>query len=187
MKRIFSLLLVSGLLAACMQGQGNSPHSHPDFQHGGPMAPDLNERTMAFMQPGNPYSNIEALRPRSEQEKEATNRKWNSSRVQTRWQEYRGVMVRVEILLGDSDMREMRLRVIQSAVGGDIDGDLRDIIGKVADFEMRRVCGRRVDNIVIIYDRASFETVRPNPFFDHKVMAEGSSMREFGFRCVYRR
>jgi hypothetical protein len=187
MKRIFSLLLVSGLLAACLDNQGGMPYNEQDFRHGGPTAPDMNERTMAFMQPGNPYANIEALRPRTEEEKEATTDKWTASRVQTRWQEYKGTMVRVEILLGDSDLREMRLRVIQNAVGGDIDGDLRDIIGRVADFEMRRVCGRRAESIVLVYDRVSFETVRPTPFFDYKVLAEGSSMREYGFRCVYRR
>ena len=187
MKRIFSLLLIMGALAACLQNQDDVPYNQNDFQYGGPDAPHLNEQSMAFMQPANPYSNIEALRPRTEQEKEDTTSKWSASRIKTRWQEYKGVMVRVEILLGDSDLREMRLRVIQNATGGDIDGDLRDIIGIVADFEMKQVCGRRAESIVIVYDKASFETVRPNPFFDHKVLAEGSSMREYGFRCVYRR
>jgi hypothetical protein len=103
----------------------------------------------------------------------------------TRWQEYKGAMVRVEVLLGDTDLREMRLKLVQGANGGDIDGDMRDILGKVADFEMKKVCGRRAESIAIVYDKASFETVRPTPFFDYKVESDGSSMREYGFRCVY--
>lgn len=183
MKKLFAVLFITGMLGGCLQD--NAPYNQQDFERGGMDAPELNERTMAFMQPENTYSNVESLRPKTEDEKQQTDQKWNTSRVTTRWQEYKGVMVRVEILLGDTDLREMRLKVIQNADGGDIDGDLRDILGKVADFEMKRVCGRRTDSVAIVYDRASFDALRPTPFFDFKVQTEGSSMREYGFRCIF--
>jgi hypothetical protein len=174
-------------LAACLQQGGDMPYNQEDFQSGGPDAPELNERTMTFMQPGNPYSNVEAYRPKTEQEKIESNEKWNSSRMETHWQEYKGTMVRVQIILGDSDIREMRLKLIQNANGGDLDEDIRGVLGTVADFEMKKVCGRRAESVQIVYDKASFDTVRPNPFFDHKIETEGATMREYGFRCVYNR
>jgi hypothetical protein len=105
--------------------------------------------------------------------------------METRWQEYKGQMVRVQILLGDTDIREMRLKLAQNANGGDVDGDIRDVLGKVADFEMKKVCGRRAVSVAIVYDKASFDVVRPTPFFDYRVETEGAAMREYGFRCIY--
>ncbi len=95
-------------------------------------------------------------------------------------------MVRVEILLGNTDLREMRLRLIQNANGQDIDGDARTILSKVADYEMKHICGRNADSIVMVYDNPSFDTMRPTPYFDYRIEAEGATMREYGFRCVYR-
>ena len=118
-------------------------------------------------------------------EKEASNNRWNTARMETRWQEYRGTMVRVQILLGNTDLREMRLRLIQNADGMDIDGDARTVLAKVADYEMKRICGRNADSIVLVYDRPSFDVMRPTPYFDYRVEAEGTTMREYGFRCVY--
>ena len=36
--------------------------------------------------------------------------------METRWQEYKGTMVRVQILLGNTDLREMRLRGISPLI-----------------------------------------------------------------------
>jgi hypothetical protein len=72
-----------------------------------------------------------------------------------------------------------------SADGMDIDGDSRSVLAAVADFEMKRVCGRNADRIVIVYDNPSFEVMRPTPYFDYRIEAEGATMREYGFRCVY--
>lgn len=157
-----------------------------DFAQGGVDAPLYNERTSGFMQPDNQYANIDSYKPKSPAEKEQNNNRWNTSRMETRWQEYRGAMVRVQILLGNTDLREMRLRLMQNADGMDIDGDARTILAKVADYEMKRVCGRNADSIVMVYDNPSFDVMRPTPFFDHRIEAEGATMREYGFRCVYR-
>jgi hypothetical protein len=65
------------------------------------------------------------------------------------------------------------------------DGDARTVLAAVADFEMKRVCGRNADSIVMVYDKPSFDAMRPTPYFDYRIEAEGATMREYGFRCVY--
>ncbi|MCL2331702.1 MAG: hypothetical protein FWC61_04145 [Proteobacteria bacterium] len=186
MKKIILLSALCFALYACAGSDDvDAPYNQADFAQGGPDAPALNERTMTFMQPGNQFAGIESQRPRTQQEKNAMSQKWNTSRMQTHWQEYRGTMVRVEILLGDTDLREMRLRLMQNANGMDIDGDMRWTLDKVADFEMKRVCGRNADSYVIVYDRASFDVMRPTPYFDWAQEAGNASMREYGFRCIY--
>lgn len=184
MKKSFLLVLCSMFALVACSGT-DKPYNVDDFANGGPDAPLYNERTSTFMQPDNTYSGIDTYRPKTNAEKEQMNKRWNTSRMETRWQEYKGAMVRVQILLGNSDLREMRLRLMQNADGMDVDGDMRTILAKVADYEMKRVCGRNADSIVLVYDNPSFESMRPTPFFDYRLEAEGASMREYGFRCVY--
>ncbi|MDR1361099.1 MAG: hypothetical protein LBJ18_02195 [Rickettsiales bacterium] len=176
-----SLFIVLG----CAQNR-DAPYNEKDFARGGADAPMYNERTDTFMQADNQYANVDSYKPKTAEEKEANQNKWNSSRMETRWQEYKGAMIRVQILLGNMDMREMRLRMMQNADGMDIDGDARKILAKVADFEMKRVCGRNADSVVVVYDKPSFDAMRPTPYFDYRIEAEGATMREYGFRCVYR-
>lgn len=185
MKKTLFLMICSMLmLGACSTGS-DTPYNEVDFAQGGSDAPLYNERTSGFMQAENQYSNIDSYKPKTAAEKEQSNNRWNTARMETRWQEYRGTMVRVQILLGNSDLREMRLRLIQNADGMDVDGDSRTILAKVADYEMKRICGRNADSIVMVYDRPSFDVMRPTPYFDYRVEAEGATMREYGFRCVY--
>ncbi len=180
------LFIIFGLMPALVGCAGEDrPYNTEDFANGGDDAPYYNERTSSFMQADNQYAGIDSYRPKSDAEKEEKNKRWNTSRMKTRWQEYKGAMVRVQILLGDSDLREMRLRLMQNADGMDVDGDIRTVLDKVADYEMKRVCGRNADSIVLVYDNPSFETMRPTPFFDYRIEAEGATMREYGFRCVY--
>lgn len=177
---IFGLILV---LSGC--ANEDRPYNTADFANGGEDAPMYNERTSTFMQSDNQYAEIDAYRPKSDSEKDEKSKRWSTARMETRWQEYKGTMVRVQILLGNSDLREMRLRLMQNADGMDVDGDMRTILGRVADFEMKRVCGRNAESIVVVYDKPSFDTMRPTPFFDYRIEAEGATMREYGFRCVY--
>ena len=184
MKKSFLFVLLSVVvLAACTSG--NAPYNERDFAQGGADAPLYNERTSEFMQSDNQYANIDSYKPKTSAEKEQNSNRWNTSRMETRWQEYRGTMVRVQILLGNTDLREMRLRMMQNADGMDVDGDARSILATVADYEMKRVCGRNADSIVMVYDRPSFDAMRPTPYFDYRIEAEGATMREYGFRCVY--
>ena len=174
----------AALLAGCNTGK-DTPYNTTDFAQGGPDAPLYNERTSEFMQSDNQYANIDSYKPKTAEEKEQNSNRWTTARMETRWQEYKGAMVRVQILLGNTDMREMRLRLMQSADGMDIDGDARSILAKVADYEMKRVCGRNADSIVMVDDRPSFDAMRPTPYYDYRIEAEGATMREYGFRCVY--
>jgi len=185
MKKVFLFLIPFSLFLAGCSGGKDTPYNATDFQNGGPDAPLLNERTMQFMQPNNQFVNADTLKPVTTQQKTEMNDKWDTSMKETRWQEYRGTMVRVEILLGSTDARDMRLKIIQNANGTDVDGDNREVLANVADFEMKRVCGRNADSYVIIYDKPSFEVLRPTPFFDYLSQQQGSTMREYGFRCIF--
>ncbi|MCL1892394.1 MAG: hypothetical protein FWF97_03875 [Alphaproteobacteria bacterium] len=173
------------LFALCACGGTDQPYDVQDFEQGGPNAPYLNERSMQVIRSDNPYSDVDSFRPISEEEKAGNDAKWNTARKDTRWQEYHGAMIRIEVLLGSSELRQMRLRMVQNANGMDIDGDMREVLSKVAEFEMKRVCGRNAKSYLIVYDRPSFEVVRPTPYFDYQVQDNGSSMREFGFRCLF--
>ncbi|MCR4918069.1 MAG: hypothetical protein K5912_03960 [Alphaproteobacteria bacterium] len=185
MKKLFFISLGTMLaLAACNNAE--SPYNQNDFANGGEEAPFYNEKTAMFIPAGNEYAEIDSYRPITDAEKEEKSKRWNTARMETRWQEYKGAMVRVQILLGNSELREMRLRFMQNADGMDVDGDMRTVLSKVADYEMKRVCGRNAMSIVLVYDVPSFETMRPTPFFDYRVEAEGATMREYGFRCVYK-
>ena len=144
-----------------------------------------NEKTGSYMTEKNEFAVIDSYKPKTMEEREELSNRWDTSRKETRWQDYKGTMVRVEILLGDTDIREMRLRLMQNADGADIDADSRTVLGKVADYEMKRVCGRNAESIVMVYDRPSSQVMRPTSFFDYRVEAEGSTVREYGFRCVY--
>ena len=183
MKKISLLSVLCALtLCACTTG---TTYNEQDFAQGGPDAPLYNERTSEFMQADNQYSNIDSFKPKTDAEKEQISNRWETSRKETRWQEYKGAMVRVEILLGNTDLREMRLRLMQNADGMDIDGDTRSVLAAVADYEMKRVCDRNADSIVMVFDKPSFDVMRPTPYFDYRIEAEGTTMREYGFRCVY--
>lgn len=144
-----------------------------------------NERTGEYISADNEYAEIDSYKPRTMKEREEISNRWAGARKETRWQEYKGTMVRIEILLGDSETREMRLRLMQNADGMDIDADARTVLARVADYEMKRVCGRNAESIVIVYDKPSVEVMRPTTFFDYRVESEGVTMREYGFKCVY--
>ena len=177
-KSILCLLGLTLVLGAC--GSGNREYYGDDS---GGLA--YSERTNEYISDKNEFAEIDSYRPRTMAEREAASNHWDTARKETRWQEYKGTMVRVEILLGDTDVREMRLRLIQNASGTDVDADSRTILARVADYEMKRVCGRNAESIVKVYDEPSFEVMRPTSFFDYRVEAEGVTMREYGFRCVY--
>ena len=185
MKKSMLFMMLGALVLAGCATDKDAPYNEQDFAQGGADAPLYNERTSNFMQADNQYSNIDSYKPKTAAEKEQKSNRWNTSRMETRWQEYKGAMVRVQILLGNTDLREMRLRLMQNADGMDIDGDIRSVLANVADYEMKRICGRNADSIVMVYDKPSFDVMRPTPYFDYRIEAEGTTMREYGFRCVY--
>ena len=174
-KTIYTLLSVAVLLAGC-SGKGEFYGKNSDV---------YDERSAEYITEKNEFAKIDSYKPRTMKERVDAADHWNTARKETRWQEYKGTMVRIEILLGDSNVREMRLRLMQNADGADIDADARTVLARVADYEMKKVCGRNAESIVIVYDKPSFEVMRPTSFFDYRVESEGETMREYGFRCVY--
>ena len=177
-KSIFYLFCAALTLVACSGGNSYDSGKSDAMS-------SYNQQTSEYMTEKNEYALIDSYKPKTMAEREEIANHWNTSRKETRWQEYKGTMVRVEVLLGDSDVREMRLRLMQNANGTDVDADMRTVLAKVADYEMKRVCGRNAESIVMVYDRPSSEVMRPTTFFDYRIEAEGASMREYGFRCVY--
>ena len=178
-KSLFYLLCAGLLISGCKSG-------NDDF-YGKTTGEVYDERTSQYITSDNEYAQIDSYKPRTMAEREAIANHWNTARKETRWQEYKGTMVRVEVLLGDTDVREMRLRLMQNADGTDIDADVRTVLGNVADYEMKKVCGRNAESIVIVYDQPSVEVMRPTSFFEYRVEAEGPTIREYGFRCVYKK
>ena len=175
-KHIFFVLGLAVTVSACNTNNGGGFGENGEY---------YDEQSAQYITDQNEYSQIDSYQPRTMKEREAMAARWNTARKETRWQEYKGTMVRIEILLGDSNVREMRLRLMQNADGADIDADSRTVLSYVADYEMKKVCGRNAESIVIVYDQPSFEVMRPTTFFDYRVESEGETMREYGFRCVY--
>ena len=173
------MLSAAVLLTACNTGN-NDFYESGDGDNGA-----YSERSAEFMTEKNEFSQIDSYKPKTKAEREASANKWNTARKETRWQEYKGSMIRVEILLGDTEVREMRLRLMQNADGTDVDADMRTVLGRVADYEMKKVCGRNAETIVIVYDQPSVQAMRPTSFYDYRIESEGATMREYGFRCVY--
>lgn len=176
-KSIFYFVCAGLLLTACASDDSGF--------YGKATSEVYTERTEEYITDENEYAEIDSYKPKTMAERQVASNRWNTARKETRWQEYKGAMVRVEILLGDTEVREMRLRLMQSADGKDVDADARTVLARVADYEMKRVCGRNAESIVIIYDQPSFEVMRPTTFYDYRVEAEGVTMREYGFKCVY--
>ena len=87
-KSLIFALILAPIFAACTSG-----YNADDYADGGDKAPYYNERTSTFMDANNEYGEIDSMRPRSDAEKDASHKRWNSSRMETRWQEYRGAMV----------------------------------------------------------------------------------------------
>ena len=86
MKKTFLLSILSVFaLAACSGGS--------DYANGGPDAPLYNERTATFMMADNDYANIDSYKPKDGAEMEETHDKWNTSRMETHWQEYKGTIL----------------------------------------------------------------------------------------------
>ena len=173
------------LLGACTTTTEAPNYNTQDFEQGGDTAPYYNERSAGFMGPEDQYGDIDYRRPKMPPEKAEKDTKWNTSRKETSWQEYHGTMIRIEVLLGSDDLREMRLRLVQNATGMDVDGDIRSVLRKVSKFEMKRVCGRNSKSFIIVYDKPSFDVLRPTPYFDYKTQDDGANMREYGFKCIY--
>jgi hypothetical protein len=67
----------------------------------------------------------------------------------------------------------------------DPDGTISEMLDNVAQKVMRSVCGRRAKQAIVLYERPSAELVRETTYDYYKIIARGSSLKEYGFRCIY--
>ncbi len=112
--------------------------------------------------------------------------KWQNGIVNVFWENYRGNNVRVEVLRNNNDLKEMRLKFVQSQnMTSDPDGSISDMLNKVANQVMKRTCGKKARQSIILYERPSVELTQETSANDYKVITKGSSLKEYGFRCIY--
>ncbi len=112
--------------------------------------------------------------------------KWKRGNVSVFWENYRGNNVRIEMLRNNRDLKEMRLKFVQSPnMSSDPDASISDMLNSVANKVMKRVCGRKARQSVILYERPSVELERETAGDKYKIMAKGTSIKEYGFRCIY--
>ena len=112
--------------------------------------------------------------------------KWKRGNVSVFWENYRGNNIRIEMLRNNSDLKNIRLKFVQSPnMISDPDGSVSDMLNVVANEVMKRTCGRKAKQSIILYERPSVELEKETAADDYKVMAKGASLKEYGFRCIY--
>ena len=94
--------------------------------------------------------------------------------------------MRVEVLRNNRDLKEMRLKFVQSqAMTANPDGNISDMLGNVASKVMKSTCGRKARKAIVLYERPSVELVKETTYDYYKIIARGTSLKEYGFRCIY--
>lgn len=112
--------------------------------------------------------------------------KWQLGSKSVYWENYRGNNVRIEVLRNNRDLKEMRLKFVQSQdIISDPDGSISDMLNKVAEQVMKRTCGKKAKQSIILYERPSIELLKETSYDNYKIVARGTSLKEYGFRCIY--
>jgi hypothetical protein len=112
--------------------------------------------------------------------------KWNLGAKNIYWENYRGNNVRVEVLRNNRDLKEMRLKFVQSQdMVSNPNASIPDMLANVADKVMRSTCGRRAKQAIVLYERPSVELVKETTYDYYKIITRGPSLKEYGFRCIY--
>jgi len=115
----------------------------------------------------------------------ASGDKWQNSMKSVFWEDYRGNNVRIELLRSNSDMKEMRLKFVQSSnLYSNPDGTVSEMLSRVAARTMKRVCGKNARSAMVLYERPGQEFTRMTAADPYVAMASGS-LKEYGFRCIY--
>ncbi|MHA1540447.1 MAG: hypothetical protein ACTSXL_00635 [Alphaproteobacteria bacterium] len=170
MKKILALFLIFPLVSFA-QVDGNRKY--------------LNDGTMHYIDKSSDYDVFGSVRAFSEKDKQYFATKWNPANVMPAWHDYHGHLIRADMLQSNRDLREMRLKFMHHQHDRYIDGDISQILEKVASNIIRQTCGRRSSDVLRVYDRPSAEVSRPNAFYDYEIITQGVSIREYGFRCIY--
>ncbi len=132
------------------------------------------------------YDTLQSERNIGESEIVNSINKWKNGIVSVFWENYRGNNVRIEMLRNNRDLKEMRLKFVQSQnMTSDPDGSISDMLNVVANQVMRRTCGKKAKQSIILYERPSVELEKETAADGYKIMAKGTSLKEYGFRCIY--
>ena len=124
--------------------------------------------------------------PQFDQDTYVSAERWSRGIKNVFWEEYRGNNIRVEVLRNNSDIREMRLKFVQSNnMVSDPDGTIIDMLNNVADQVMRNTCGKRARQAIVLYERPGIEFVQQTAADMPDISSAGDSLREYGFRCIY--
>lgn len=132
------------------------------------------------------YDTIQAERDIKDSEVLNSIDKWQLGSKNVYWENYRGNNVRIEVLRNNRDLKEMRLKFVQSQdIISDPDGSISDMLNKVAEQVMKRTCGKKAKQSIILYERPSIELLKETSYDNYKIVARGTSLKEYGFRCIY--
>jgi hypothetical protein len=111
--------------------------------------------------------------------------RWQNSPKSVFWEDYRGNNVRIEVLRTNSDVKEMRLKFVQSPnMYSSPDSTVAEMLSQVAARTMKRICGRRATSAAVLFERPGQEFIRmtaADPF----IPLHGGTLIEYGFRCIY--
>ncbi|MBL0690528.1 MAG: hypothetical protein JJV93_02565 [Alphaproteobacteria bacterium] len=113
--------------------------------------------------------------------------KWESNKTITRSINYKGVVVRIDKLRGDTDIQSMRLRAIYNDKPKFVSQDAISLLNDIAEHEMTQMCGPNASDVILLENKISADVSRPTPFYKYKVLASGTTVREYKFRCLYNR
>ena len=112
--------------------------------------------------------------------------KWNKGKVNVFWENYRGNNIRIEFLRNNRDVKEIRLKFVQSInLNTDPDASISVILDNVSERVMNRICGKQVKQTIVLYEKPSVELIRETLGDGYKIMTKGNSLKEYGFRCLY--
>ncbi|MGN0929017.1 MAG: hypothetical protein ACI4N3_00035 [Alphaproteobacteria bacterium] len=132
------------------------------------------------------YDTIQAERDIKDAEVLNSIDKWQLGSKSVYWENYRGNNIRIEVLRNNRDLKEMRLKFVQSQdIISDPDGSISDMLNKVAEQVMKRTCGKKAKQSIILYERPSIELLKETSYDNYKIVARGTSLKEYGFRCIY--
>ena len=142
-----------------------------------------------FSMKNNPYIDYDILEYEKivpQEEMVNSVEKWNKGRANVFCENYRGNNVRIEFLRNNRDVKEIRLKFVQSMnLNSDPDASIATILDTVADRVMNRICGKQVKQTILLYEKPSVELIRETLADGYKIMTKGNSLKEYGFRCLY--
>ena len=181
---VLAILLAIALAGCSTEVRGFSYEGGPGMGELDPGHGPTRNRAASFNMVD--YDTLQGTREIRDSEIQSAIDKWNLGINNTFWENYRGNNVRVEVLRNNRDLKEMRLKFVQSHnMHSNPDGTISEMLDNVAGKVMKSTCGRRARQAIVLYERPSVELVKETTYDYYKIIARGNSIKEYGFRCIY--